>query len=84
MVETLCATQRPSRVAVEELPERIFLDGFEVAPVEANLVINEVDYVQPAIDEGEFINLYNPGPDALSLVAGHIQLLTFLPRPCRR
>ena len=47
-------------------------------------VINEVDYVQPAIDEGEFINLYNPGPDALSLVAGHIQLLTFLPRPCRR
>jgi hypothetical protein len=69
------AQHASSRVVTEELPELVFLDGFEAAPVEANLVINEVDYVQPGIDDGEFIELYNPGPDALSLDGLSLELI---------
>jgi hypothetical protein len=75
LLAALLAQHASSRVAAEELPEWIFLDGFEAAPVDANLVINEVDYVQPGIDDGEFIELYNPGPDALSLAGMTLKLI---------
>ena len=53
----------------------VFHDGFEATAVAGPILVNEVDYVQPGIDDGEFIELYNPGPDALSLDGFSLELI---------
>ena len=41
----------------------------------ANIVINEIDYDQPGSDIAEFIELFNNGPDTISLDSYHIELI---------
>jgi hypothetical protein len=43
------------------------VDSSGACAVNGALVINELDYDQPGIDSGEFIELFNPGPSARSL-----------------
>ena len=38
-----------------------------IVPPSTQLVINEVDYDQPGSDNAEFMELYNPGPNAVDL-----------------
>jgi cytosine/adenosine deaminase-related metal-dependent hydrolase len=47
----------------------------DISAVQAHLVINEVDYDQPSTDGAEFIEIYNPGTSAVSLVGKAIVLL---------
>jgi large repetitive protein len=47
----------------------------EISAVQAHLVINEVDYDQVGSDTGEYIELYNPGTSAVSLVGKAIVLV---------
>ena len=53
----------------------VFLDGFEAAAGKGSVLVNEVDYMQPGIDDGEFIELYNPGPGTLSLAGLSLKLI---------
>ncbi len=48
----------------------------EPAPTaEGTLVINEIDYDQPGADDGEFIELYNPGDEAVALDGFVVELV---------
>jgi len=43
------------------------VDSSGICAMSGGLVINELDYDQPGIDSGEFVEIYNPGPSARPL-----------------
>ncbi|MCA9543168.1 MAG: lamin tail domain-containing protein, partial [Myxococcales bacterium] len=56
--------------------------GLDAAPVvvteptaAGTLIINEIDYDQPGADDGEFIELYNPGASAVQLAGFAVELV---------
>ena len=61
--------------SLPDVSDPIFSDGFEAIASAGSIVINEVDYVQPGTDGAEYIELYNPGADSVSLAGLTLQLI---------
>ncbi len=73
----------PTLVDLPELVSAVRRDlGYDAAeaPVEepgkaGRIVINEIDYDQPGRDDAEFVELYNPGDEPVSLAGVQLELV---------
>lgn len=74
-VPSLLSCMLLASLTIEAGADVVFHDGFEATAAAGSILVNEVDYVQSGIDDGEFIELYNPGPDAVSLDGLSLELI---------